>query len=80
MRLELNGLRGSIVALVTPMDGLTSPYTAIDEASIKRLIDFHVESQTKAIVVVGTTGESATLTSEEHCNICLLYTSDAADE
>ncbi len=69
MRLELNGLRGSIVALVTPMDGLTSPYTAIDEASIKGLIDFHVESQTKAIVVVGTTGESATLTSEEHCNM-----------
>ena len=69
MRLELNGLRGSIVALVTPMDGLASPYTPIDEASIKGLIDFHVESQTRAIVVVGTTGESATLTTEEHCDM-----------
>ena len=69
MSVTFNSPRGSIVALVTPMLGPTSPYTAIDEDSIKGLVDFHVESQTSAIVVVGTTGESATLTSEEHCNM-----------
>ena len=69
MSITFNSPRGSIVALVTPMLGPTSPYTAIDEDSIKGLVDFHVESQTSAIVVVGTTGESATLTSEEHCNM-----------
>jgi 4-hydroxy-tetrahydrodipicolinate synthase len=55
--------RGSIVALITPMydDG------RIDEAALSRLVDFHVEGGTSAIVAVGTTGESATLDEEEHC-------------
>jgi 4-hydroxy-tetrahydrodipicolinate synthase len=54
---------GSMVALVTPMleDG------AIDEDSMQRLIDFHVENQSDALVAVGTTGESATLNEQEHC-------------
>ncbi|MCG6975289.1 MAG: 4-hydroxy-tetrahydrodipicolinate synthase [Acidiferrobacterales bacterium] len=54
---------GSMVALVTPMhsDG------AIDVPALKRLIDFHVENGTDAIVAVGTTGESATLDMDEHC-------------
>ncbi len=54
---------GSMVALVTPMreDG------AIDEESLQRLVDFHAENHTSAIVAVGTTGESATLDEEEHC-------------
>ena len=68
MSVTFNSPRGSIVALVTPMLGPTSPYTAIDEDSIKGLVDFHVESQTSAIVVVSAV-ESATLTSEEHCNM-----------
>src|SRR3989344_3054258 len=48
---------GSMVALVTPMheDG------SLDYAALRRLIDFHVEQGTDALVVVGTTGESATL-------------------
>jgi 4-hydroxy-tetrahydrodipicolinate synthase len=52
-----------MVALVTPMhsDG------AIDVPALKRLIDFHVENGTDAIVAVGTTGESATLDMDEHC-------------
>jgi 4-hydroxy-tetrahydrodipicolinate synthase len=56
---------GSMVALVTPMhaDG------AIDEDSLRRLIDFHVEQGTDAIVSVGTTGESSTLDEEEHCHV-----------
>jgi 4-hydroxy-tetrahydrodipicolinate synthase len=55
--------RGSIVALITPMhdDG------RIDEESLGRLVDFHVEGRTSAIVAVGTTGESATLDEQEHC-------------
>lgn len=57
--------RGSIVALITPMqeDG------RIDEDSMRRLVDFHVEGGTSAIVAVGTTGESATLDHEEHCAV-----------
>ncbi len=56
---------GSMVALVTPMheDG------SLDFAALHRLIDFHVENGTDALVVVGTTGESATLDMEEHCEI-----------
>lgn len=55
--------QGSMVALVTPMheDG------AIDEASLQRLVDFHVEHRTDVLVAVGTTGESATLDEHEHC-------------
>ena len=53
--------KGSLVALITPFkDG------NIDKVSLKRLIDFHVENGTDAIVVAGTTGESATLTFSEH--------------
>ncbi len=54
--------RGSMVAMVTPMldDG------SVDETSMQRLVDFHVDSGTDAIVAVGTTGESATLDHDEH--------------
>ena len=54
---------GSMVALVTPMhkDG------SVDQESLARLIEFHVENGTDAIVAVGTTGESATLNEQEHC-------------
>jgi 4-hydroxy-tetrahydrodipicolinate synthase len=55
---------GSMVALVTPMH----PEGAIDEDSLQRLVDFHVENHTDAIVVAGTTGESATLDEDEHCH------------
>jgi len=56
--------QGSMVALVTPMleDG------SVDKAALRKLIDFHVENGTDAIVSVGTTGESATLDMEEHCD------------
>jgi len=58
-------LRGSIVALITPMDA----EGGIDDASLKRLVDFHVAAGTSAIVAVGTTGESATLDEPEHCRV-----------
>lgn len=55
-------LRGSIPAIVTPMheDG------SLDLPAFRKLIDWHVEEGTDAIVVVGTSGESATLDVEEH--------------
>lgn len=56
---------GSIVALVTPMDNKG----AVDYKSLKNLIDYHVFSGTTAIVAAGTTGESATLTGDEHMDI-----------
>ncbi len=54
-----------MVALVTPMfeDG------SVDFGSLEKLIEFHVECQTDAIVTMGTTGESATLDVEEHCGV-----------
>ena len=56
---------GSIVALVTPMhdDG------SVDYAGLRRLIDWHIAEGTDCIGVVGTTGESPTVTVEEHCEI-----------
>ena len=57
--------QGSMVALVTPMraDG------GIDMEALDRLLDWHVAAGTDAIVAVGTTGESATLDFDEHCEV-----------
>lgn len=57
--------QGSMVAMVTPMgdDG------AVDYDALERLVDFHVDNGTDAIVSVGTTGESATLEFDEHCDV-----------
>lgn len=60
-------LTGSIVALVTPMD----EKGAIDRVSLKKLIDYHVASGTAAIVAVGTTGETSTLSHEEHGDVVM---------
>ena len=56
---------GSIVALITPMheDG------SVDYDALRRLIDWHVAEGTDCIGVVGTTGESPTVTVQEHCEI-----------
>ena len=58
-------ITGSIVALVTPMheDG------SVDYAGLRSLIDWHIAEGTDCIGVVGTTGESPTVTVEEHCEI-----------
>lgn len=57
--------RGSMVAVVTPMqaDG------ALDFAALARLVEFHIENGTDALIAVGTTGESATLDFEEHITV-----------
>jgi 4-hydroxy-tetrahydrodipicolinate synthase len=56
---------GSIVALVTPMheDG------SIDYAALRRLVDWHIAEGTDCIGVVGTTGESPTVSMEENCEV-----------
>jgi 4-hydroxy-tetrahydrodipicolinate synthase len=55
-------LSGSMVAVVTPMD----TDGAVNYRQFAKLIDFHVEAGTEALIVAGTTGESATLDHEEH--------------
>jgi 4-hydroxy-tetrahydrodipicolinate synthase len=55
-------IHGSMVALVTPM----KPDNSLDWNSLHKLVDWHLEQGTDAIVAVGTTGESATLDVEEH--------------
>ncbi len=56
---------GSMVALVTPMlvDG------TVDNQALSNLIEFHISNATDAIIAVGTTGESATLDRQEHCQV-----------
>jgi 4-hydroxy-tetrahydrodipicolinate synthase len=56
---------GSIVAIVTPMhaDG------SLDLPTLRKLLDWHVESGTSGIVIVGTTGESPTVDVDEHCTL-----------
>jgi 4-hydroxy-tetrahydrodipicolinate synthase len=67
-------LRGSIVALVTPMleDG------AVDYPALRKLIDWHIAEGTDCIGVVGTTGESPTVSVEEHCEIIRVAVEQAA--
>jgi 4-hydroxy-tetrahydrodipicolinate synthase len=67
-------LRGSIVALVTPMleDG------AVDYPALRKLIDWHIAEGTDCIGVVGTTGESPTVSVEEHCEIIRVSVEQAA--
>ena len=61
-------IQGSMVALVTPMlaDG------SVDRDALYKLLDWHVEQGTSAIVSMGTTGESATLNEKEHCEVIRL--------
>ena len=56
-------IKGSIVAIVTPMhaDG------SLDYPGLNKLIDWHIAEGTDGIVIVGTTGESATVNVDEHC-------------
>ena len=74
MPLNFSPIRGSIVALITPMldDG------AVDYAALRRLIDWHIQEGTDCICVVGTTGESPTVTVDEHCEIIRVSVQQAA--
>ena len=67
-------IRASIVALITPMheDG------SIDYPALRRLIDWHIAQGTDCIGVVGTTGESPTVSVEEHFEIIRISVEQAA--
>ncbi|HIF9419387.1 4-hydroxy-tetrahydrodipicolinate synthase [Photobacterium damselae] len=58
---------GSIVALITPLDAAGE----VDYDNLRSLVEYHIAAGTKAIVAVGTTGESATLTVDEHIKVVL---------
>ena len=70
----MNPIVGSIVALVTPMheDG------SVDYDGLRALIDWHIAEGTDCIGVVGTTGESPTVTVDEHCEIIKVAVQHAA--
>ncbi|MBC7414062.1 MAG: 4-hydroxy-tetrahydrodipicolinate synthase [Herminiimonas sp.] len=61
-------IQGSLVAIVTPMhaDG------SLDLPGLRKLIDWHIAEGTDGIVIVGTSGESPTVSVEEHCQLIKL--------
>jgi 4-hydroxy-tetrahydrodipicolinate synthase len=67
-------ITGSIVALATPLldDG------AVDYPALRRLVDWHIAEGTDCIGVVGTTGESPTVSVDEHCEIIRVAVEQAA--
>ena len=65
--------QGSIVALITPFR-----QGQLDEAALARLVEWHIEQGTHGIVPVGTTGESPTLTHDEHCRVVELVVKQVA--
>ncbi|EJL82302.1 dihydrodipicolinate synthase [Herbaspirillum sp. CF444] len=58
-------IKGSIVAIVTPMH----PDGSLDFPGLRKLIDWHIAEGTDGIVIVGTTGESPTVSVEEHSEL-----------
>ncbi len=70
----MTAITGSLVAIVTPMreDG------SLDWDSYRKLIDWHIDEGTNAIVAVGTTGESATVDPEEHVELIRVAVETAA--
>ena len=67
-------IQGSIVAIVTPMhsDG------SLDLPGLRKLIDWHIAEGTDGIVIVGTTGESPTVSVDEHCELIKVAVEHAA--
>ncbi|GAC1414139.1 MAG: 4-hydroxy-tetrahydrodipicolinate synthase [Burkholderiaceae bacterium] len=67
-------IEGSLVAIVTPMhaDG------SLDLPALRKLIDWHVAEGTDGIVIVGTSGESPTVSVEEHCELIRLTVNHTA--
>lgn len=66
--------QGSMVALVTPMH----PDGRLDMEAFRKLIDWHIEQGTNAVVVVGTSGESPTVTIEEQAELIAVAVQHAA--
>jgi 4-hydroxy-tetrahydrodipicolinate synthase len=57
--------KGSIVALITPMQ----PDGSIDKKSLHDLVEWHIQSKTDGLVIAGTTGEASTLSTDEHSDL-----------
>jgi 4-hydroxy-tetrahydrodipicolinate synthase len=74
MKSSHHPIRGSIVALVTPMLADDS----VDYDALRKLIDWHIDQGTDCIGVVGTTGESPTVSVQEHCEIIRVSVTQAA--
>jgi 4-hydroxy-tetrahydrodipicolinate synthase len=74
MILQHRPITGSIVALITPMQ----PNGAVDYPALRKLIDWHIAEGTDCIGVVGTTGESPTVSVDEHCEIIRVSVEQAA--
>ena len=74
MTTEIRPIQGSIPALITPMlaDG------QVDYPTLRKLIDWHVEEGTDGLVIVGTSGESPTVTVDEHREILRVSVEQAA--
>ena len=70
----MNPIVGSIVALVTPMH----EHGSVDYPALRRLVDWHIAEGTDCIGVVGTTGESPTVSMEENCEIIRVAVEQAA--
>ena len=66
--------RGSLVAIVTPM----SEDGTLDFDALRRLIDWHIAEGTDGIVIVGTSGESPTVSHDEHCTLIRAAVEQAA--
>ncbi len=72
--MDISRFRGTTVALVTPFDRNGN----IDEIILKRLVDWHVDKGTDVILACGTTGESATLSHQEHHIVMKIIIEQAA--
>lgn len=72
--IDRSRLRGSMAALVTPFDAAG----AFDEAAFRAFVDWQIDEGTKALVPVGTTGESPTLTHDEHKRVVEICVEQAA--
>ncbi|MGI4846986.1 MAG: 4-hydroxy-tetrahydrodipicolinate synthase [Janthinobacterium lividum] len=67
-------IQGSLVAIVTPMNADGS----LDLPCLRKLVDWHIAEGTDGIVIVGTTGESPTVTVDEHCELIKVAVDQAA--
>ena len=72
--MDVRDTEGSIVALVNPFD----ENGQIDFPAIDRLVDFHIQNHTDGILVLGTTGESATMTDVEDYAVAKRVVDDVA--
>ncbi len=74
MTSQTPSITGSIVAMITPM----LPDGRVDYPGVRKLIDWHIEQGTDCIGVVGTTGESPTVSMAENCEIIRVSVEQAA--